>query len=107
VKEPESRIIDTQKDMEQKRELGRLGAISRKRNKLDIDIRLQSEDVQKGENFLTKGDEEKLSRFELDKRRDLAARAPSSLRLGQNINLSWDSATTNPTLKSFLSYDEF
>jgi hypothetical protein len=107
VKDTESRIIDTQKDMEQKRELGRLGSISSKRNETNIDLAVRSEGDSRQCQILTEEDREKLNNFETETKRTSAIYAAPGLRIGRGLNLAWEAGPSNLPAKSLLSYDEF
>jgi hypothetical protein len=82
----EERTIDTQRDMDQKRDLGRLCAVSSKQSKVDVDaIRPEKEER---ELILTEVDRRKIEGFE-EARKQQRTESTVELRTMKKVGLEW------------------
>jgi hypothetical protein len=64
IQQVEDRTVDTQRDMDQKRDLGRLCAVSKKQDRIDVGHVVVEEPKQAPENNLSEEDRAKLEKFD-------------------------------------------
>jgi hypothetical protein len=87
----EERTLDTQRDMEQKRDLGRLCALSNKQEKVDVSqIVVGGGEEERKETELGESDREKLERFEQLKAK-ASVKEVSLNRVGGRFQGNWGS----------------
>ena len=97
IEKAEEKVVDNQRDMDQKREIGRLSAISAKQDAVDLrEIKVESGEKEVN---LTAEDREKVDKFEQMKICDTSA--PSAFQMPK-VDTVW--AAPQPQRRGLLSY---
>lgn len=98
IETAEEKAVDNQRDMDQKREIGRLSAVSAKQNAMNLhDVKVEASETPSN---LTASDRDKIERFEEMKIRDSPSTVSSAL---PSVNAVWTAPP--PQRKGLLSYD--